>query len=446
MEKKLQLKIERLGNNGEGIAYLNNKPVYINYALIDEIVEVDIVKNSRGHLEGKNLNVIVPSPIRVEPPCPYYYKCGGCNLQHMPYFETIKYKRNVINFLYKVNLRKETRKTKLNYTIRSEEEYRYRNRVILPVTTYDDKITFGLYYQDSNRFLPIDTCLIHKENTDKILTEIITLMEKYNILPFNKKTKEGFIRFIQVRTNYKEELQIMFISYKDVNLDLLIKELIKNNPKIHSIFLTINDNLRSRNFITYNVKKLYGLDYLEDKIGEVKYLIGIDSFFQLNSLQAKKMYEEILRLGNFTKEDVVLDGYAGVASIGIYISKLVNKVYSIELSDDAVKAGKEAIKLNNINNVFIYEGDTLKVVKKLKIKPNVMIFNPPRTGLGENLCKFILEEKAFRIIYVSCNPQTLVSDLKILSSKYKIIETTPIDMFPQTNHVESVTLLTLKNK
>ena len=156
------------------------------------------------------------------------------------------------------------------------------------------------------------------------------------------------------------------------------------------------------------------------------------------------MYDEILRLGNFTKEDVILDAYAGVASIGIYISKLVNKVYSIELSNDAVKAGKEAIKLNNINNVSIHEGDTLKVTKKLKIKPNVMIFNPPRTGLGEELCKFIIAEKPKKIIYVSCNPQTLVSDLKILSSKYKIMETTPVDMFPQTNHVESITLLSLK--
>lgn len=442
--KKVQLKIERLGNNGEGIAYLNKRPVYINYALIDEIVEVDIVENSRGHLEGENLKVIVPSGIRTQPPCPYYYKCGGCNLQHMLYFETIKYKRNVINFLYKVNLRKETRRTKLNYTIRSEEEFRYRNRVILPVTIYDDKITFGLYYQDSNRFLPIESCLIHKENTDNILTEITSLMTKHSIFPFNKKLKEGFIRFIQVRTNYKEELQVTFISYKDVNLDSLVKDLVNENPKIHSVFLTINNDLRSRNFITYNVKKLYGEDYLEDKIGETKYLIGVDSFFQLNSLQAKKMYDEILRLGNFTKEDVVLDAYAGVASIGIYISKLVNKVYSIELSSDAVKAGKEAIKLNNINNVSIHEGDTLKVVKKLKIKPDVMIFNPPRTGLGENLCKFILDEHPNRIIYVSCNPQTLVADLKILANKYKIVETTPIDMFPQTNHVETITLLSLK--
>lgn len=444
MKKRVQLKIERLGNFGEGIAYLNKRPVFINYALIDEVVEVDLEKNSRGNLEGKNLKVITKSPIRVEPPCKYYYKCGGCNLQHMPYFETIKYKRNVINFLYNVNLRKQTKKTKLNYTILSPTEYRYRNRVTLPVTTYDNKIAFGLYYQDSNRFLPIDTCLVHMLNIDLILNTLIELMTKYNIEPYNNKTKSGSIRFIQVRSNYQGEFQITFISYKDLDLTQLVDDLTSNNPKVHSVFITINNNLRSRDFLTENIKKLYGEDYLEDKIGDVKYLIGPDSFFQLNPRQAKNMYDEIVRVGNFTKNDVVLDAYAGVASIGIYLSNLVEEVYSIEISKDAVKAAKEAIKLNGICNVIVHEGDTLEVSQKLNIKPNVMVFNPPRTGLGENLCSFILKQAPERVIYASCNPLTLVDDLKILSTKYHIVETTPVDMFPQTNHVESVTLLIRK--
>lgn len=444
MGKKVKFKIERLGNFGEGIAYLNKRPVFINYALIDELVEVELETNSRGNLEGKNLKVLTKSPLRIEPACKYYYKCGGCNLQHMSYFETIKYKRNVINFLYNVNLRKETKKTKLNYTILSPEEFRYRNRVILPVTIYDNEIAFGLYYQDSNRFLPIDTCLVHKFNIDLILKEIIKLMTEYNIKPYNNKTKDGYIRFIQVRTNYQGEFQITFISYQKVDLKELANELASNNPKVSSIFVSINDNLRSREFVTDNIEKLYGEDYLEDMIGDVRYLVGPDSFFQLNLKQAKNMYDEILRLGNFTKNDIVLDAYAGVASIGIYISKLVDKVYSIEISKDAVRAAKEAIKLNNLDNIEIYEGDTLQVSKKLNIKPNVMVFNPPRTGLGDDLCKFILEETPKRIIYASCNPLTLVDDLKILATKYDIVETTPVDMFPQTNHVESVTLLTLK--
>ncbi len=445
MRKRVQLKIERLGNFGEGIAYLNERPVFVNYALIDEVVEVDLEKNSRGNLEGKNLKIIKKSPLRVKPPCQYYYKCGGCNLQHMPYFETIKYKRNVINFLYNVNLRKETKETKLNHTILSPLEYRYRNRAILPVTTYDGKIAFGLYYQDSNRFLPVDTCLVQTLSIDLILNEIINLMTKYQIEPYNNKTKKGTIRFIQVRSNYQGEVQITFISYKDIDLTELVNDLVSNHPKVHSVFLSINNNLKSREFITSNIKNLYGETFLENQIGHYKYLIGPDSFFQLNPRQAENMYEEIIRLGQFTKNDVVLDAYAGVSSIGIYISKFVDKVYSIEIVPNAVLAAKEAIKLNNIKNISVYEGDTLEVTEKLKIKANVMIFNPPRTGLGEKLCNFILKESPERIIYVSCNPLTLVDDLKILSTKYHIVETTPVDMFPQTNHVESVTLLKIKN-
>lgn len=271
-------------------------------------------------------------------------------------------------------------------------------------------------------------------------------MTKYQIEPYNNKTKKGTIRFIQVRTNYLGELQITFISYRSINLNELVNDLVSNHPKVHSIFLSINDNLRSRDFITENIHKLFGNDYLEDRIGDVKYLIGPDSFFQLNSKQAHNMYEEIIRIGNFTKNDIILDTYAGVSSIGIYLSNLVKQVHSIEINLNAVNAAKEAIKLNEINNLIIHKGDTLEVAKKLNLKFDAMIFNPPRTGLGKNLCNFILGETSAKIIYVSCNPLTLVEDLKILATKYTIIETTPIDMFPQTNHIESVTLLKLKNK
>lgn len=444
MQKPIKLKIERLGNDGEGIAYYNNKPVFIEYGLVGEVVEVTLSKNSRGNFEGKNLKVISPSSIRVKAPCEYYLKCGGCNMQHMPYFETIKHKRNVLNFLFNVNLRKETKNTKLNFTLLSPDEYRYRNRVILPIQEFDSKLQFGLYYKDTNKFLPIKTCLVHKLNLDLIMQNIISLMTKYEINAFNPKTKQGQVRFIAIRTNQLGEFQITFISYENVNLNELVRDLVNDNPKVHSVFLSINSSLRSRDFFTHNIKKLYGEDYLVDQIGDYKFLLGPDSFFQLNSKQAKNMYDEMIRIGNLSKSDIVLDAYAGVASIGIYISHLVDKVFSVEINEGAVKAAKEAIKLNEIDNVFIYQGDTLEVSKKLPERPNVMIFNPPRTGLGVELCNFILAEKPNRIIYGSCNPKTLVDDLKILASKYNIVETTPLDMFPQTNHIESVTLLSLK--
>lgn len=444
MKKNIRLKIERLGNDAEGIAYYQGKPVFVEYALVGEVVEVELSKNTRGNFEGKIVKIISQSQDRIKPPCEYYFRCGGCNLQHIPYFETIKHKRNVINFLFNVRLRKETKNTKINLTIPSQEEFRYRNKVTLPVQNVNNKLEFGFYYKDSNRFLPINTCLVHKMNIDLVLRNILNILEKHEIKAFDNKTKQGHIRFLVVRTNQLGDLQITFILYKQLDLKDVVLELVKNNPKVHSVFKTVNDNLRTRDFFGAKVDLLYGNYYLEEMIGSKKYLLGPDSFFQLNTKQAKFMYDEMVRVANFTKEDVVLDAYAGVASIGIYISDLVKEVYSIEINHDACKSAKEALKINNIDNVKVYEGDTLEVAKKLDIKPNIMIFNPPRTGLGENLTNFILKEEPQKIIYGSCNPKTLVDDLKILSTMYDIVETTPLDMFPQTNHIESVTLLILK--
>ena len=445
MSKRIKLKITRLGNDGEGIAYYNKKPVFIDYGLIGETVEVDLITNSRGNYEGVNLKVIKESPLRIKPPCQYYFECGGCNMQHLPYFETIKHKRNVLNFLFNVRLRKETKNTKLNLTILSPDEFRYRNKVTLPVQTANGKIRIGLFYKDTNRFLPIDTCLVHKLNIDLIIQNIINLLEKHEITPFDPKSKQGFLRYLVIRTNQKGEFQITFILYKDINLDELVKELDSNNPKVFSLFKLINDDLRTRDFFKGDLILLKGDYYLVDEIGDKKFLLGPDSFFQLNSKQAKNMYDEMIRMANFTKDDIILDGYAGVATIGIYLSDLAKEVHSIEINEGAVKAALEAVKLNNANNVSIYKGDTLEVAKNLDVKPNVVIFNPPRTGLGLELTNYLLKTKPSKIIYGSCNPKTLVDDLKILSTKYDIIETTPLDMFPQTGHIESVTLLKLKN-
>ena len=444
MKKKTRLKIERIGNDGEGIAYINKRPVFIDYALLDEVVDVDIEKNSRGNFEGKNIDVIKQSPLRIDPPCPYYFRCGGCNMQHTSYFEQIKHKRNVINFLYNVNLRKETRKTKLNLTITSPIELRYRNKVTLPVQEINEKLEVGFYYKDSNRFLPVKSCLVHKMNLDLLTRNILDLLEKHEIKAFDNRTKRGDLRYIIARTNQLGDLQVTFVLAKPKNIETFISELVKDNPKIKSVFTTINSDTRSREFFGSKTTLMYGDLYLEETIGDYKLLLGPESFFQLNAIQAKNMYDEMIRLAKFNKNDIVLDAYAGVASIGIYISNLVKEVYSIEINKEACEAAKESLKLNEISNVKVFEGDTLEVFKTLDIKPNVMIFNPPRTGLGSNLSEFILSKEPDKIIYGSCNPKTLVDDLKILSKKYNIVDTTPLDMFPQTSHIESVTLLEKK--
>lgn len=444
MQRPVKLTVKRLGNDGEGIAYYKGKPVFIDFSLIQEEVEVKLQVNSRGNYEGKDLKVLKPSPIRIEAPCPYYLECGGCNLQHMPYFETIKHKRNVINFLYNVNLRKETKKTKLNYTILSPDEYRYRNKVVLPVREINGQLEVGLYYKDTNRLLPIKGCLVHRLNIDLLIENMLEIFNRHQISAFNPKRKKGVLRFIIVRTNQSGDFQVTFVTKDHIDMQPIADEIATNNPKVKSIFETFNKDLKARDFFGNKTKLLYGDQYLVESIDDKKFLLAPDSFFQLNLKQAKNMYDEVIRLAEFNENDVVLDGYAGVASIGIYVSDLVKSVYSIEINESAIEAAKQSLILNQINNVYLYSGDTLEIAKTLDEKPNIMIFNPPRSGLGEKLSQFIVSQQPNKVVYCSCNPKTLVDDLKILALKYDIIETTPIDMFPQTGHVETIVLLSLK--
>lgn len=444
MKNVKKLKIEKLGNNGEGIAYFKKMPVFVDKALPKEVVLADVFINPRGQYEGNLVKIIKKSKLRVDPPCPIYKKCDGCNLQHISYFDQIRHKRNVLNFLFNVKLRKETKKTKLNLTIKSEREIGYRNRVILPVRNYRDKLEVGLYKKDSNHFIKLNGCLVHKLNINLLLDNILKILEEENILAFNDRTKKGLVRYLIIRSNKKGDLQVTIVSYKDYDYSKIAKMIVNKSPKVKSVFYTVNNNLKARDFFGSKLVLLEGDYYLEETLRDKTLMLGPESFFQLNLEQAINMYNEVIRMADFKKEDIVLDAYAGVATIGIYISDYVGKVHSIELNGDAVKAANEAITKGNISNVKVHKGDTLEVASKLKGKFDVMIFDPPRNGLGDSLVKYILKEEPKKVIYCSCNPKTLVYDLKKFSKKYKIVETTPIDMFPQTGHIESVTLLVRK--
>lgn len=436
------LKIERVGSDGEGIAYIDNNPVFIYYAYLDEVVEVEVFKNKRGALEGNLIKVIEPSKERREAIYSDNKLNTALNLSHINYFEQLKFKRRTLQFLINQKLRKE--KIKVLNTTKADSEFYYRNKIELPVRMVNGKNKVGLFLRGSRNFLPIDGYITHQPVLDKVVADVLNLLNKHRLEGYSPKSKKGLVTHLQVRSNLKNEVQLTIVLAKDFNLKPLVKDLEKLSEVV-SVYKLIS-NLNDYDSLDGKLVHLSGKKHLNMQIGKLKFLLTPKAFFQLNTVQAQKLYERILALGEFKKGDVVLDAYSGVGTIASFIAPHVKEVVAIESIKDSVNAMDESLKLNNITNVKTITGDVLKVVKYLKLKFDVMVFDPPRTGLGSNLIKFILKEKPEKIVYTSCDPKSLANDLSELNKAYEVTHIEPFDMFPNTSQIESITVLKLKGE
>lgn len=440
----MEVDIKRVGHDAEGIAYLNRKPIFIYYAYKGEIVDINLRTNVRGAYEGDIVKMVKPSPYRIEPLCPFYGTCGGCNLMHINYSEALSYKKDTIQFLVNTRL-KDIKNIKINDTIGSNDVFNYRNKIDIPVKYSKGKNVMGLFHRGSIKFLKIDKCIVQEEALNKVATTILHLMTKHKINAYNNGTKEGYITHLSIRVNLEGQMQLAFVTKRKVNLDNLIKELVQLEPNLISIYESYVYDLKSnRDIFDGQMKLLYGHENLVMTLNNFQFLLTPNSFFQLNTMQAIRLYEMIVEKANFKKTDTVLDAYCGVGTIASFISPHVKNVVAIEFVKAAVKAMDESLLINNITNVRTITGDVIKASSRIKEEFDVMVFDPPRVGLGDVMVKYILKSKPRKVVYVSCNPETLVEDLLGLSKLYNILEITPFDMFPQTSQIESITILELK--
>ncbi len=437
----MEIEIKKVGNDGEGIGYYNKEPVYIYYAYKDEIVDVNIYKNKRGAYEGEIIEIVKPSVHRVIPKCPYYGKVGTSNLMHINYLEQLNYKLDLVSYHIKRNLNFHVNILK---PVSANETFYYRNKIDVPIRKVKGKNMMGLFIRGTNKFLPIKEYVLHKKELDKAANLTLSLMDKYKIDAYDFRTKRGFISNLSIRSNLEEEIQLTFIMVKDTNIEPLVKELINKNSKIVSVYKVITKNKDNRDLFKGKMINVYGSKYLTMKLGNKTFFLTPDSFFQLHTNQALKLFDLIVEHGKLGFNDVVLDAYSGVGSIASFISPHVKEVYAIETVKRAVEANIHGNMFNMLTNITPLVGDVVKVVKDINVAFDIMVFDPPREGLKGELLNFILNSKPKRIIYASCNPETLGKDLKVLSKSYQIEKIIPLDMFPQTSHTESVTFLNLK--
>ncbi|MFU0769180.1 23S rRNA (uracil(1939)-C(5))-methyltransferase RlmD [Staphylococcus pasteuri] len=437
-----------LTHEGHGVVKIDRYPIFVPNALINETIEYKIIKVKKNFAIGKLLNVIVESDSRVEPPCVYYDKCGGCQLQHMTYQAQLTMKKEqVINLFHRKGSFNDT---VIHDTVGMEDPWRYRNKSQIPIGLNNNKKPImGFYRQRSHDIIDMDSCLIQDEKHQQVMNDVKQLISELNISVYNEKTKKGLLRHLVVRTgHYTNQMMIILVTngkaFKQANQ--LVEALVKLHPNVTSIKQNINDAhsnvIMGRKSIT-----LYGTDEIEDKLSEITFNISDQSFYQINSHQTEKLYNQALEYAQLTGNEIVLDTYCGIGTIGLYMAEKSKHVYGVEVVPSAIKDAEENATINQLENTTFVCGKAEEVILKWKaegIRPDVVMVDPPRKGCDETFIKTLLELNPKRIVYISCNPSTQQRDAQLLSQQYDLKEITPVDMFPQTTHIETVALFERK--
>ena len=436
------------GYEGEGIAKINNFTIFIPGAIKGEKVKILIVKVLSSHAFGKIIEFIEESEQRQYVDCVTYKRCGGCNLRHIKYENTLKMKQNAVQNLVNKTL---NHKIKVQETIGMENPYHYRNKAQYPIALNKNGAeVIGVFANRTHEVIPMEKCLIQNPKSEQIAKFILEFIKENKISIYDEEKRKGLFRHIVIKVGIKTNqiMCILVINGKQVPKENeLVKSLIEKFPNIKTIIKNVN--MKNTNVILGQENiNIYGDGFIEDILGEYKFKISPLSFYQVNPVQAEKLYNLGVEMAQISKEDTVFDLYCGIGTISLFMAKYAKKVYGIEIVEEAIEAAKENALLNGVYNTEFYAGDVEivldELINKKGIKADIVMFDPPRKGLDKNSINNILKIKPKKIVYISCNPATLVRDLAEFEDDYYIKNIVPVDMFPWTSHVECVSVLKLK--
>ncbi|MCC9296357.1 23S rRNA (uracil(1939)-C(5))-methyltransferase RlmD [Clostridium sp. WLY-B-L2] len=459
IEKNLKyiLKIDGMGYQGEGIGKINGFTVFVPGALPGEKVNIKVIKVNKSFAFGKLFHVIEPSSERVNPSCPIYKRCGGCQLQHMSYRAQLNFKKNRVKDCLERIGKFQVAETisenglKLYDTIGMKNPYRYRNKVQLPVGRFNSKLKIGFYANRSHDIIDMDSCLIQNESADEAVKFIREWIEKYNIPVYDEKAGRGIVRHIMIRKAFTTgEIMVVIVTYgsKLPAKDEFIEILTGNISHIVSIIQNINDK-KTNVVLGQKSITLWGKDSISDYIDNFKFNISPLSFFQVNPLQTRVLYHKALEYAGLTGNEIVFDAYCGTGTISLFLSQKAKKVYGVEIIEAAVENARINAAENGIHNVEFITGKSEEIIPRLieqGTRADVVVVDPPRKGCATALLHSIADMVPRTIVYVSCDPATLARDLAILRDLGYVAEKVqPVDMFPETAHVETIVSLQRKH-
>ena len=441
--------ITGLSSEGLGVARIEGFTVFVEGALPKEQAEIKIVKVLKNYAFGKLLRTLKTAACRIEPSCGVVKRCGGCQLQHMSYEAQLQYKtQQVKDALERIG---GLNGVAVHDTIGMEDPWRYRNKAQFPVGM-DGDVMIGFYANRSHEIIDTPQCSIQDAVNDNVIQTVREFIKKYDISVYDENTGKGIIRHIVTRKGFKTGEVMVCIVINGDSLPCgkaLVEMLRARTDGLKSVVVNINKKktnviLGERNIVIFGEEAIY------DYIGEFKFRISPLSFFQVNPVQTEVLYGKALEYADLKGDETVFDAYCGIGTISLFLSRKAKKVYGIEIVPQAINNAKENARLNGVKNVEFLVGESEIVIPELYrkgIKADVIVVDPPRKGCDEKLLEVITEMSPEKVVYVSCNPATLARDLKYLSERgYEVREVQPVDMFPQTSHVECVTLMSRGEK
>ncbi len=438
------LEITGLTGEGQGIGRKEGMIVFVPGALPGETVKVHVIKTTSSYAVAKCLEILQESPSRIHPSCAVYERCGGCTLQHLKYHNQLELKhQQVIDAFERLGGFKNPPVEK---TVEMEEPWRYRNKGAFPFgKTKEGFSVFGFYAERSHRLIPISDCLIQDERTIEIARKVAAWAEENDVQPYDELTGQGCLRHVMARVTSEGESMAVVITKGPLKKREMLVDALSDLDSVYH-----NRNDAATNVIFGETDTLLsGKETIEERICGYRFQIGPRSFLQVNPIQTEKLYRIAM---DYAKDDsfgTAMDLYCGIGTISLLLANSFKHVIGIEIVESAIKDAKENAQRNGINNVDFYSGDVGKVVPQIFEKgyvPNVVLLDPPRKGCETAVLNSLVQKEIQRIVYISCNPSTLARDASLLAKNgFQLIKATPVDMFPNTSHVETIALLQRQN-
>ena len=440
------LEIEDCGIDGEGIGKADGFTVFVKDAVIGDTVTAKIIKAKKNYGYGRLMEVLKPSPYRVEPKCEFARQCGGCQLQALSYDQQLVFKTNKV----KGHLERIGGFTDIPMEpiIGMDELFHYRNKAQFPVgRNKEGKIVTGFYAGRTHNIIENRDCALGVAENKEVLDRVIAHMEKYGIEPYNEATGKGLVRHVLIRYGYftKEVMVCLILNGNKIPKEEQFVKSLCEIPGMTSITINVNKK-RSNVILGEEICLLWGQEYITDRIGDISYQISPLSFYQVNPMQTQKLYAKALEYADLHGEETVWDLYCGIGTISLFLAQKAKFVRGVEIVPAAIENAKENAKLNGLENTEFFVGKAEEVLpreyKKNGVYADVIVVDPPRKGCDETLLETMVEMNPDRIVYVSCDSATLARDLKYLCERgYELRKVCPVDQFGMTVHVETVVLL-----
>ncbi len=466
--KKNPILIEKIeiidtANKGKSIAKHDDRVIIVDNGVPGDICDISVYKRRRKYWQAEIKKIHKYSQYRVTPKCEHFGICGGCKWQNMQYNSQLKFKeKEVLNNLKRIGKIDTTNHEKI---IGSKEDYFYRNKMEFTFSNKrwlsKEEIKSSVKITDRNacgfhvpgmfdKIINLNHCYLQKEPSNRIRLSINKFSKKHKFSYFDIREKKGFLRNLIIKNSSKGELMVLMQFYENnkKNIKLLMTHLKESFSEITSLLYTINQKANSTIY-DQKIILFHGKEHIQEELDGLLFNIGAKSFFQTNSNQAKILYRKTKELANIKKNEVVYDLYTGTGTIAQFVANSAKKVIGIDSVNEGIEAAFINAKQNNITNCLFYCGDMKEIFSEDFIKknghPDIIIADPPREGMHKKVIEQILKIKPNRIIYVSCNSATQARDINILSDIYKIKKIQPVDMFPQTHHVENIVSLEIKH-